>query len=162
MANLYELTGDILHLQRMLEDGEVDIETFTDTLESINFDVEEKADGYAKVIKNITSDVNGLKDEEKRIADKRKTYENKIKTMKTNLENSMILLDKKKFKTKLFSFNVQKNAPSLYVDDDNKIPEQFYKIQDPILDKAELKQYIKDGNEIEGVSLKSSESLRIR
>ena len=34
--------------------------------------------------------------------------ENKIQSLKTNLENSMITLDEKKFKTDLFSFGIQR------------------------------------------------------
>lgn len=162
MANLYELTGQVLELQNMLLDGEYEEQIINDTIESLAFEIEEKAENYAKVIKNIEADVEGYKKEEKRLADKRKSLENRIKYLKVNLENSMIALDKKKFKTQLFSFNIQKNAPSLKIDDAAVIPSIYLIPQEPIIDKNKLKDDVKNGLEIEGVRLEQSESLRIR
>jgi hypothetical protein len=160
--NIYEIADNYLTIQRMLEDGEIDIDTFNDTLESIEFDLHEKADNYAKLIKNIESDINGLKDEEKRLADKRRALENKVLSLKKNLEHSMVLVDDKKFKTDLFSFNVQKNAPSLEVVFEEKIPEEYYIPQAPKLDRKELLKAVKGGLEVEGVGIKQTESLRIK
>ena len=53
MANLYELTGDFLTLMDMLEDEECDEQCIMDTLESVEYEIEEKADGYAKIIKSL-------------------------------------------------------------------------------------------------------------
>ena len=44
MANIYELTNDFLELLNMLEDEEVDEEVIMDTLESIEYEIEDKAD----------------------------------------------------------------------------------------------------------------------
>ena len=51
MANIYELTGQFLQLLDMLEDEEVDEQVIMDTLESVEYEIEDKADGYAKIIK---------------------------------------------------------------------------------------------------------------
>lgn len=162
MANLYELTGQALQLQAMLEDEESDIQVILDTLESLNFDIEEKADAYAKIIKNITSDIKGLKVEETRLFNTRRAMEGRVEALKQNLEQSMIALDKKKFSTGLFSFNVQKNAPSLDISDDAKIPKVYYVKIDPVLDRKALLDAIKDGKTVKGVTLKQTESLRIK
>jgi len=162
MANIFELTGNILKLQELLENGEIDEQTFKDTMESMEFEIEEKADGYAKIIKNITSDIEGYKTEEKRLANKRTVLQNRVITLKTDLENSMVVLDKKKFKTQLFSFGIQKNAPSLDIKFEGFIPETYFVDQEPKLDKKTLLKDIKGGAKIEGVGIKQSESLRIR
>lgn len=44
MSNLYELTGEFLELMDMLDDPNVDQETLQDTLESINYEIEIKAE----------------------------------------------------------------------------------------------------------------------
>lgn len=162
MANLYELTGQVLELQNMLLDGEYEEQIINDTIESLAFEIEEKAENYAKVIKNIEADVEGLKSEEKRISEKRRVLENRVKYLKTNLEQSMIALDKKKFKTQLFSFNIQKNAPSLKIENADIIPKKYYIPQDPIVDNAKLKEDLKNGLAINGAYLMQTESLRIR
>jgi len=73
----------------------------------------------------------------------------------------MIVTDKKKFKTEYFSFNIQKNAPSLDIANEDHIPDKYY-ITERKLQKRELLDAVKGGLEVDGVLLKQSESLRIR
>ena len=113
--NLFEITGQFLQLQEMLEDGECDEKIFEDTLESLNFDFEEKADNYAKIIRNFESQIEALKAEEKRLKERRSVCERNIKRMKEALENAMKLANKRKFKTDLFSFSIAKNGGALPV-----------------------------------------------
>lgn len=161
MARLYELKNDALRLQELLEDGTIDLETFQDTLESIEFEIEEKADNYAKLMKNIDSDINGYEEEEKRLADRRRALEGKVKSMKDNLESSMIAINKKKFKTDYFSFNIQKNPPSVNVLDIDKISKDYFKVVESV-DKTAIKKALKDGEIVEGAELVQTEGLRIR
>lgn len=161
MANIYELTGNWKQVQELIEDGELDHDMLMDTLEGIEGEIEEKADNTAKIIKNLKKDVDGIKAEEKRLADKRRAIENHALSLQKNLEFAMIEMDKKKFKTDLFSFNVQRNAPSLVIDDGVEVPKDFIKVVESV-DKVALKKAVKDGLELEGVRLESTESLRIR
>lgn len=162
MSSLYELTGQALMLQRMLEDNEIDLQTVLDTMESLNYEIEEKAENYAKIIRNLTSDIEGLKAEEARLYGRRKSLEGRITALKFNLEQSMNTLDKKSFKTQLFSFNIQKNPPKLVVDENAVIPNEFFVEQAPKLDTTTLKDAVKNGLEIEGVRLEQTEGLRIK
>lgn len=117
--NIYEITGNYLQVQELIEQGELCPQMLTDTLEGIEGEIESKADGYAKIIKNLTKDTEGLKAESKRINDKKRSIDNNIKAMKTNLQQAMEVLDKKKFKTDLFSFGIQKNKASVVVEDES-------------------------------------------
>ena len=74
----------------------------------------------------------------------------------------MKVTGKNKFKGQLFSFSIQKNPPSLNVDDEKLIPEEYWIEQAPVLDKKTLLAALKSGEEIPGVSIKQTESLRIR
>ena len=74
----------------------------------------------------------------------------------------MKLTKTKRIKSELFTFNIQNNPPSLNVEDEMNIPFEYYIPQQPKLDKKELLNAIKNGLEIEGVSIKQGESLRIR
>lgn len=160
MSNLYELTGNFIKIQQLIEEG-ADAEIFTDTLASIEGAVEEKALGYFYVIKNTEADVEALKAEEKRLADKRKAAENKIQSLKGNLEYSMKEMNIPKIKHTLFTANIQKNAPSLFIEQEDKIPRSYYVEQEPKLDRKELLQAVKAG-EVPGVTLRQTESLRLR
>lgn len=162
MGRLYDITNDFVKVQEMIESGEYDEAALKDTLESLEFDLEEKAENYAKIMKNLEADIAGLKLEEERLENKRKSLENKIEYLKKNLENAMITAKHLKFKTPLFSFNVQNNAPSLDIETEENIPKEFYKEQAPKLDRVALLKHIKEGTEIEGVSIKRTQSLRIK
>lgn len=157
--NLYELSTSYQQIQSMIEDGQEGLE---DTLESLNDAIEEKAVGYAKVIRNLEGQANAIKEEEKRLADRRKHLESNIKRLKDFLEASMINNNLRKIKTELFSFNIQKNPPGLDVFDDKQIPENYLIPQEPKIDRKTIIQELKTGKEIPGVQIKQGESLRIR
>lgn len=157
--NLYELSTSYLQIQEMILEGAEGLE---DTLESLNDAIEEKAVGYAKVIKNIEGQVLAIKEEEKRLAERRRSLESNIKRLKENLELSMLDTGKKKIKTNLFTFNIQKNPPSVKILDEEAIPSDYLVKQKPKIDKKAIINDMKNGVEVEGVEIKQGESLRIR
>lgn len=174
MAALYELTGEFIQLMDMLEDEECDEQCIMDTLESVEYEIEDKADGYAKIIKSLESNVNGLSKEADRLIARKKTYENRIKWLKQNLEMCMRTTGKRKFTTDLFSFNIQKNGGKrkLVVDVDvEKVPEQYRIKQPDAIDGESIREFLKEnGYEGQDGSLNcefahlepQGESLRIR
>lgn len=145
----------------MLEDEDTDIEAFADTLEGLDFEIEAKADGYAKIIRQVEGNINSIDEELKRLQKMKKTYSNKIDALKTNLENGMRKTGKVKFKTELFSFGIQKNPASLVIDKEDQIPPE-YLIIEPTVNKAAIKDAIKNGQSFEFAHLEQTESLRIR
>jgi hypothetical protein len=162
MATLYDLTNDLQQIQHLIETGDYTEEQFADTIESINLALEDKLKGYAMVIRNIESDIDGLKTEEKRLSERRKSLENGVKRLKTSIEDSMLKVGTKKIKTELFSFNIQKNPPSVEVLNDSEIPESYFTVPAPVLDKKAILADLKNGAEVPGVQMKQGESLRIR
>lgn len=164
MANIYELTQDYLKIMSMMEDPELDFDTLADTLEAVEGALEVKAENYAKIIKNLEGDIAAIKSEVDRLSEKKRTIENNIKNMKLTLQSSMEITGKTRFKTGLFSFGIQKNAPSVVVDTNiNNLPPEFLKFREPEVNKTKLKEAIMNGEDLEGFAhLEQSESLRIR
>lgn len=161
MATLYALTGDLLQIQQMIEDG-MDL---GDTLESVELEVADKLEGYAMVIKNIQSDIDGLKAEEKRLSERRRSLENSVKRMKEAMSSTLELVEeddkgKKRVKTDKFSFYFIERA-SAVVEDVNELPINFVKTEIKADSKA-LTEYLKSGNEVKGATLKVNKSLSIR
>ena len=157
MATLYELTGQFNHVAEMLTDEHIEQEVIIHTLESIDAAIEEKADNYAKLIKNQESDSKGIAEEIKRLQARKQAKDNNIKNMKLSLQNAMNEIGKTKFKTELFSFNIQNNPVKVDIVDEDLIPDEFKKI------KIEYdKTAIKKADNVPGVELIQSESLRIR
>ena len=89
MPSLYELNDSWGQVFNMLNDPDAEESFIFDTLESIEGDIEEKAIGYAKVIKNLEADVPALKEEIERLTKKKQTKESKSKLLKLRLEETM-------------------------------------------------------------------------
>jgi len=158
--SLYELTGQALMVKQMAEDSEMDPQVFADTLETLDFEIEEKADAYAKIMRMLDGQIAILESEIARLTGRKKTLENNVERMKRNLEQSMVLLDKKKFKTDLFSFNIQKNPASVNIV--GEVPEEFLIPQEPKVDKKAIIAFVKEHGNTDFAELTQTESLRIR
>ncbi len=161
MAKLYEIVGAFKELLEMASEENMNQKLIADTLEGVEFEFEEKADGYAKVVKMLEGDVEAIDKEIKRLTEKKNIIKNNISGIKKNLENAMITTGKTKFKTLLFGYNIQKNPVSVSIDDENQIPKDFWIEQEPKLDKKSLAVYLKE-NEVSWAHLTQTESLRIR
>ena len=159
MATLYELTGQFAELLEMIEAEEMDLDTLMDTLEAIEGEIEYKADGYAKVMRELEGKTAVLKDEIDRLSKRKSVIENNIKNLKQALETAMRATGKTKFKTDLFSFNIQKNPARLIIT--GEVPEQFLIPQEPEVDNKAIKELLKQ-QELPFAHLEQSESLRIR
>lgn len=164
--NLYELTAEFLLLQQMFEDPEVDSQLIEDTMESLEYDFEIKADNYAKMIRNMEGSVSAIENEQERLSAKKNLLKFAIKRLKTNLQDSMIATGKRKFKTDLFSFNIQKNggkAPVILdVQDTSELPDELVRIkEEPDMDA--IRELIEKEGKCEYAHLgERGESLRIK
>ena len=162
---LYELTDDYLALLEMAEDPDIDEQALKDTMEGIEGALEIKAEGYAKIIRMLEGDAAVCDAESKRLRNKKQAIERNIDHMKKALQYSMVQTGKTKFKTPLFSFNIQKNTPSVVMDEQyiENIPERFLIHKDPEINRAAIKSAIKAGEDVGGIAhLEQTESLRIR
>lgn len=162
---LYKLADDYKALLQMAEDPDCDPEVLADTMEGLEGAIEDKAEGYAIVMKELEASELKIKAEVDRLNARRLTISNNIRAMKLRLQTSMIETGKTKFKTDLFSFGIQKNPPSVVIDEQHleNIPKQYLVSQDPVIDKKKIKEDLKAGVNLEGIAhLAQTESLRIR
>lgn len=154
VSTLYELTGTFNQVAERLEEEDPAV---LDTLESLDMAIEDKADGYAKMIRNEESRSDALNEEIKRLKQRKQAIDNNVKRMKESLQNCMLDIGKTKFKTDLFSFGIQKNPARVEITDEELIPDEYKKY------KVEYdKKAIKEAKEVPGAEIKQSESLRIR
>jgi len=159
---IYELTSEYQELLALAEEGDLDPQMLADTMESVGAEIEDKADGYAKVLAQLTADIDGIKAEIARLTEKKNSLEANVKRMKETLQYAMQVTGKTKFKTGLFSFGIQKNPPSAALDDEKLLPAWYFIPQDPKIDKRSILDDLKAGKEVPGAHLEQSESLRIR
>ena len=157
MANLYELSNQFAMIQQLIEDG---VEGFEQALADIQGEISEKLDGYAMVIKNIESDIAGLKAEEKRLSERRKAMENNVIQMKERMADTLKTVDGQRLKTEKFTFGFRKST-KVVVDNIDMIPEDFVrKLYD--VNKTDLKKYMERGAIVNGARLLENQSLSIR
>lgn len=164
MSTLYELQGMFLTLWDMAATEEIDEKALADTMESLELELEDKADGYAKVINDLNQKVASIKKEINRLHNRKQTLEKNIEKMTYALQNALKIAEKPKMQTALFSFSICKTPPAVRVLDEQKIPEKFWKQQKPVLDRAELLEELKkDPKKYKGIAeLTQSERLRIK
>ncbi|MFO3694364.1 siphovirus Gp157 family protein [Staphylococcus felis] len=161
MSSLFDLTDAYQKVYELItEQGEELV--LTETLQSINDALEDKADGYVAVIKTLESDNKLIDEEIKRLRQRKTTNQNGINKLKESLQYAMETTGKDKFKTALNSYSIANNPPSLDVTNEALIPKEYWVSQAPKLNKKDLLNDIKNGVDIKGVEVKQSKSLRVR
>jgi len=166
---LYELTAEYQTLYDLLAHGEIDEQTVFDTIEGglLDQQLEDKADGYAKIIKMLEADAAFAKEEADRLRARRDAFERNAARLKDRLYDAMKTTGREKFKTGLFSFGIQNNPPKVVVDDMEAFDADSpwwkpRKYDESELDKTAIKNALKDGAVIDGVRLVQTDGLRIR
>ena len=164
MANIYELTGAFNTLWNLMEEGGVDDETLMEVFENTEEELSAKLEGYCKFIKNLESDIAGLKAEEKRLAEKRRVMENTIERAKFAMQMAMNASGNKKMPCGSFTVSVQNNPPKCVLDVGiADIPSKYLIPQEPTVDKKLLLDDLKaSGEQVSYAHIEQGESLRIR
>jgi chromosome segregation ATPase len=156
---LYELAQNYAHLLEIAE--EMDPEVLKDTLSSIQEEIEDKAENIAKLIRNLEADAKIIREEEKRLAERRQSIEKKIDYLKQYLQEQLEVAGLQKVKRPTITVAIQNNPPSVEIADENLIPSDF-KIPQFKIDKKSIMERLKNGEEIPGCSLKQTKGVRIR
>lgn len=163
MFKLYELNEMYSNIWELVGDEDVDLDALEIALNHIEDNIEIKAESMAKLIKSIDGEAMALKEEESRLAKRRKALENKQTNIKSYLENQLKVMGIDKVKTPLFTVALQNNPPSVNVLDEDLIPEQYKKSVTTIsLVKKDILDALKLGQVVEGAEIKQGKSLRIR
>lgn len=159
MSTLYSIQGKYQQLLNLAE--QLDPELLKDTLESIDDELETKAENVAFVIKELEGKSLVLETETKRLAERKNTINNNVKRLKQSLFDAMITAKKQKIKTNLFTLDIRKNPHSVLVEDESKLIN--YLVEQPKkLDKTKLKDDLKKGIDVPGAVLVQTERLQIK
>lgn len=166
MSKLYEITGDLLTLQDMLEDS-VEDEVLKDTLEAVQGEYEIKLESYCKVIRNLEADIDALKAEADRLNTKRAVLNANVERLKKAMYDSMKATNTPKIKGQLFTVAIQKNGGKIPVivspnADTSKLDDALViYTEKPDLDA--IREYLSAGGKLDGFTLgERGESLRIK
>ncbi|HAM1380007.1 TPA: siphovirus Gp157 family protein [Listeria monocytogenes] len=159
MTTLYSIQDKYQQLLNLAE--QLDPELLKDTLESIDDELETKAENVAFVIKELEGQSLILEKETKRLAERKNTINNNVKRLKQSLFDAMLIANKQKIKTNLFTLDIRKNPHSVFVEDESKLIN--YLVEQPKkLDKTKLKDDLKKGIDVPGAVLVQTERLQIK
>ena len=160
MASLYELTGQFLTIYQM----DIDDETKADTLEAIDWQeqFEQKAEGYAHVIKNLEADVVMYKAEEESFKAKKQAAQKKLDYVKDNIMTAMNVTGQTEVKSGALIIKIAKNPESVKVNEDD-LPQKYFTKKVPLApDKKTLTELLKSGKKVKGAELVRTEKLVIK
>ncbi|WP_096224866.1 siphovirus Gp157 family protein [Geobacillus sp. FJAT-46040] len=157
---LYELTENYAKLLEMAE--EMDTDAIVDTLEALQEAIEDKAENIAKLIRNLEADVKVIRDEEKRLAERRQVIENKVERLKSYLQEQLEIAGIEKVKRPTITVSIRKNPPSVDVIDETLIPADFLIPQPAKVDKRAILERLKNGEHVPGAALKQTKGVQIR
>lgn len=130
------------------------------------FDI--KAENVAQYIKNLNVESTALGDEIKKLQARKKSKDNKIKSMKEYLKNCMLQTGRDKIETSKVKLSIRNNAESVLIDDEKKFIEEYsdthkeyFKFKAEI-SKTDIKKILQSGKIIDGAKLVRDKSLLVK
>ena len=159
---IYEIDEKILSLIDPKSGELKDYEAF----ETLQMAREQKVENVALWIKDLTAEAKAIKEEETKLAERRRAAENKVASLKNFLG---MILDGEKFKTARVSVSYR-DTPSVDVDEDfvaiaqsdEDWDRRFLHYDPPTVRKTELKKALDAGESIPGARIVYNTSSLLR
>ena len=159
--NLYEITREAQELAFLLETDELTPE-LEEALHINQFQLQEKAGNYAKVIANIQSDSDAIDAEIKRLKAMKDTKDRSISRLKEALRDAMLVSGIDKIESSLFKLSLRRSE-AVEVDVVEALPSSFLNIKNVVTaDKIAIKDAIKRGENVMGARIVENFNLQIK
>jgi len=158
----YELAAEQSALLAMMDETD-DADTLKALFDEIQGAIEDKLESMAHIRTELKADEAKLKAEIERLQAKKKKVSNNIDNIEERIIWFLGKMQISKIKTPLYNFSVSKTAGALKIIDESKLPDKFKtKITVDEIKKDELKEALKNGEEIDGATIEYKDSLRIK
>jgi hypothetical protein len=164
MTALYELTTEYRTALAVLDNSDLDPETIRDTLEGLQFPVEEKSKNVAMFVKNIEATARAIREAEGQMAQRRKRLEQKIDSITEYLKTNMEACGITKIDSPFLTLTIKRNPASVVVDNPDLIPAEFLRTP-PVVsvpDKKLIGDRLKSGDFVPGAHLQTGTRLEIK
>ena len=165
MATLYKLTDEYTDLLARLESAEDEAETEAvwQEMDALEDNIVEKAEAYARIMRNKQAEVEAFKAEKKRLASCQKAAENVVERLKARLLSSMQRMNLTDIQTGIGKWSVQMNPYSCQIIDEADVPAEFHIPQPDKIDKAAiLRKFKATGELLPGVEIAQTAGIRFR
>ena len=186
MAQLYDLDAQFQEAMELLENQMyVDTETgeclteeeFNQQLDNIAMALSDKIENTMVFYKNVLSDVEQFKIEQKKLMERRKVKENLADRLKNRIdyyikmkytdENGVVdtqALNKRKFETPRVKLSYRKSS-SVDIQDVNSIPQEYIKdrkLTEDDVKKSDIKKLLVSGKEVNGATLVENLNMQVK
>lgn len=161
---LYELTSkrqELLDLIAAMDSEDLELsDAVGDTLEALDEAIQDKAEAVASFIFSPQADSAALKQEEQRLAERRRLNDAKVERMKTYLADMLQEADIDKVQGLKYTIGFRK-SDKVTVTNLDALPERFLRVKrEPNL--TALKEALKAGQAFDGAVLTTNKNLSIR
>ena len=160
--SLYEITDAFPVL---MESEEITEEDKKKIEEELTILLQQKSQNIIGYTKNIELTINAMKEEEKRIAENRKSLENKLERFKDYVKECMERNNITKIETGLGILSIAKSPMSVEITNEDEVPSEFkQEVVTVKIDKTKIKNNFKETGEIpNGVNIiTTNTNLRIK
>ena len=158
---LYEVNAALEELlnQQDPETGELTCDL--DQLDALMMERDEKLEGLALYVKNADAEAKAIREEEKTLAERRRSLENKAERAKGFLAEQ---LAGEKFSTPKVAVSYRKSeqvevSMAFFTEESN---ERFLRFKDPEADKTAIKNALKAGETVPGAELVSKTNMILK
>lgn len=161
-----DLAIEMKKLQALAEDGELTPEMIKDTLEGLEGMVGDKLDATMAVVRGFEGQASVCDAESKRLAARKKSWDNQAGLLRKYILECLLTSGSDTIKTDLNTFTSRKGSPSLVIDDEELLPDDYVESFTEVVNrvkKDELKKAILAGTEIKGAHIEiGPRSLQVR
>lgn len=141
---LYDLTGEYIELLQLAEDPDTDPEVLSDTMEGLEGEIEDKAEGYVCVAKELEAEAEKFDKEIERLTKCRDSLRGNAKRVKACLLTAMDLINKPKLTTEHFKVSIAKNGGLQPMKITGAVPEE-YLLYKPEPDNKKIREALDSG-----------------
>lgn len=170
-AELFEQLDSLTEQADAMGIPREEVETaWFDTLDGMEQEFNLKAENVALYVKELNVKADALKQEEKKLSERRKAYERRAASLKDYLMHNMMQMHQKKVDGVRARITIRNNPASLQIQDESAViqlleqngQDNLLKYAKPELRKTEIKSFLQSGGQLEGCSLITTQSILIK
>ena len=159
---LYDLAGELGAVLEELYDNEGElVGDLEDRLNAAEASFADKIDACLSVAAGIKAEAAALRDEEKRLAARRKSREGEADRLREYVAGCMRMADQRSVKTARYTATLASGKPRVVIEAGAEIPDEYARIKREA-DKTAIGAALEAGEALDFARLETSESLRVR
>lgn len=128
---LFEIAQEFRHITDVLMDAGVDEQTLADTLEGEAWPLEQKAQNYGFVIKNLEANAAAILAAMEQMAERAAKVKKRAEQLRERLKTGMEIAGVSSLTTPYFDIKIKKNPPAVTIFDERQIPAQYMRTPEP-------------------------------